>query len=79
MKRINTELRGLNLFNLTKYFDVIVGDSLNDILCGKNAACKTCLVSYTALDLNVLMKYKPDYVIDSLVDISDIYIKNRDK
>lgn len=110
-KRINTALRGLNLFNLTKYFDVIVGpedtkihkpfgdpalkacqllgvepfetlmvgDSLNDILCGKNAACKTCLVSYTALDLNVLIKYKPDYVIDSLVDILDICIKNRDK
>ena len=103
-KRINTALRGLNLFSLTKYFDIIVGpedtkihkpfgdpalkacrlldvepfealmvgDSLNDILCGKNAACKTCLVSYTALDLNEVLKYKPDYVVDSLTDILEI-------
>lgn len=110
-KRINTALRGLNLFDLTKYFDIIVGpedtrihkpfgdpalkacrllevepfetlmvgDSLNDILCGKNAACKTCLVSYTALDLNEVLKYKPDYVVDSLTDILNICMENQNE
>jgi pyrophosphatase PpaX len=107
-KRISTALRGLNLFSLDKYFDIIVGpedtkihkpfgdpalracallevepfealmvgDSLNDILCGKNAGCKTCLVSYTALDLKEVMRYKPDYVVDSLIDILKICMEN---
>lgn len=100
-KRRTTALRGLRLFNLEKYFEVIVspedtekhkpegepvlkacellnlkpdevvmvGDSHNDILCGKNAGAKTCLVKYTALPLEKLLEHKPDYVIDSVEEI----------
>lgn len=103
-KRRNTALRGLRLFDLEKYFDVIispedtekhkpcgepvlkacevlnlspeevlmVGDSHNDILCGRNAGSKTCLVKYTALPLEKLLDHKPDYVIESIEDIVNI-------
>jgi pyrophosphatase PpaX len=96
--------RGLNLFKLKEYFDVIVtpedtkihkpfaepalkacellnvspskslmiGDSHNDILCGKNAGTKTCLVKYTVLPFDELLKYAPDFVIDSIKDILNI-------
>lgn len=100
-KRRVTAIRGLKLFNLDKYIDIIVtpedtnihkpegepvlkacelldvspsdaimvGDSHNDILCGKNAGAKTCLVKYTALSMKNLLEYKPDYVVDSLEEI----------
>ncbi|EQB87482.1 pyrophosphatase PpaX [Clostridium punense] len=103
-KRRSTALRGLRLFDLEKYFDVIispedtekhkpcgepvlkacevldlspeevlmVGDSHNDILCGRNAGTKTCLVKYTALPLEKLLEHKPDYVIESIEDIGNI-------
>lgn len=96
--------RGLNLFGLDKYIDVLVtpevtkkhkpdgepalmacnllcvapgetimvGDSHFDILCGKNAGCKTCLVSYTALEQDEVKKFSPDFVVDSLTEILDI-------
>lgn len=51
---------------------IFVGDSHYDILCGKNAGCKTCLVSYSVLSMENLMKYNPDYVIDKIIDITHI-------
>lgn len=103
-KRRNTALRGLKLFHLEKYFDVIItpedtethkpnpepvlkalellnikpdeaimiGDSHNDILSGKAANTKTCLVKYTFIPLQGLLKYKPDYVIDDMRELLNI-------
>lgn len=51
---------------------IFVGDSHNDILCGKDAGCYTCLVSYTALPLGEMMSYEPDFIIDSIVELIDI-------
>lgn len=51
---------------------LFVGDSHYDIQCGKNAGSKTCLVKYTLLDFIEIIKYEPDYVIDSLKDLVDI-------
>jgi pyrophosphatase PpaX len=51
---------------------IMVGDSHYDILCGKNAGCKTCVVSYTALPIESIMKYKPDYKIESLMELLNI-------
>jgi pyrophosphatase PpaX len=49
-----------------------VGDSHYDIQCGKNAGSKTCLVKYTVLDLNEVLSYKPDFVIDGLRQLLEI-------
>lgn len=103
-KRRGTALKGLNCFDLEKYFDVIitpedskrhkpdgepvikacealevkpeetimVGDSHNDILCGKNAGAKTCLVNYTALDVKKIKAYNPDFTIDKIEELLQI-------
>jgi pyrophosphatase PpaX len=100
-KRRKMAERGLKLFELYDFMDVIVtledtenhkpcpeplikaceaigvkpenvlfvGDSHFDILCGKNAGAKTCLVSYTAMQVDDIIRYKPDYTIDRLGDI----------
>ncbi|MGE5628954.1 MAG: pyrophosphatase PpaX [Solirubrobacterales bacterium] len=57
---------------------IMVGDSHNDILCGKDAGTYTCLVSYTALPLEKMMSYGPDFIIDSLTELVDI-CKNLNK
>ncbi|HAG44814.1 MAG TPA: pyrophosphatase PpaX [Clostridium sp.] len=103
-KRRNTALRGLRLFDLEKYFDVIVtpedttkhkpnpepvlkalelldvkseeaimiGDSHNDILSGKAANAKTCLVKYTFIPLEEVLKHEPDYAIDDMRELLNI-------
>ncbi|OFI06794.1 pyrophosphatase PpaX [Clostridium acetireducens DSM 10703] len=110
-KRRDMAERGLNLFNISKYMDIVitpentkmhkpkgepalkacellnicpeeslmVGDSQNDILCGKNAGCYTCLVKYTAVPLEHVMKYKPDYVIENMLEVVDICLNTSEK
>lgn len=51
---------------------IMVGDSHNDILCGKNAGTKTCLVTYTALDLEELKLLKPDFIVDNIIELSEV-------
>lgn len=51
---------------------LMVGDSHFDILCGKNAAAKTCLVKYTAVPIQNILKYKPDFLIEKLTDLLSI-------
>lgn len=53
---------------------MIVGDSIHDIECGKNAGIKTVLVDWSIADKNKILELKPDYVIESpenLIDIID--------
>lgn len=96
--------KGLKLFNIEKYFDIVItpemtnlhkpnpepiykaceyleissketimiGDSIFDILCGKNAGSETCLVNYTLLNKNEINKHSPDYNIDNIKDILTI-------
>lgn len=63
-------LRACEILNIKPDEAIMVGDSHNDILCGKNAGCKTCLVKYTALPLAGLMKFEPDYLIDDIREIA---------
>lgn len=51
---------------------IMVGDSHFDILCGKNAGAKSCLVKYSALPLDKLLIHNPDYIIDEIGDILKI-------
>lgn len=65
-------LKACELLGVLPQETIMVGDSHNDILCGKNAGCRTCLVKYTVLPLEELMEHKPDYVIDSIEDLVEI-------
>lgn len=51
-----------------------IGDTSFDIKCSKSAGTRCGLVKYTALPLEELMKLKPDYVVERLLDIVEIVI-----
>lgn len=48
---------------------IMVGDSHFDLMCGRDAGCKTCGVKYTALDIKRLEEVNPDYFIDEPMDL----------
>lgn len=51
---------------------VMVGDSIYDVQCGKNAGSKTCIVTYSSFSLEELMSYNPDFIVDKLLELVDI-------
>jgi pyrophosphatase PpaX len=64
--------KACQILKVYKHEALMVGDSHFDILCGKNAGCKTCVVGYTALPIENIMKYNPDYKIENLKDLLNI-------
>lgn len=48
---------------------LMIGDSPNDILCGKNAHVDTAGVRFTAVDLDSLLATHPTYMISHLSDL----------
>ncbi|KRQ87614.1 Pyrophosphatase PpaX [Caloramator mitchellensis] len=62
-------LKACEKLNIEPRDVLFVGDSHYDILCGKNAEAKTCIVKYTMLDLEELLKFEPDYVVEDLREI----------
>lgn len=65
-------LKACQLLNIKAHEAIMVGDSHNDILSGKNAGCYTCLVKYTGVPLQEVLQTNPDYVIDHIRDIFNI-------
>jgi pyrophosphatase PpaX len=57
---------------------IIVGDSPFDILCGKNAGIKSVAVSWSALPMEVILKYEPDYVVNSMEGLLELIAKLKD-
>lgn len=51
---------------------IMVGDSNFDLICGRDAGCKTCGVRYTEMDIKRLEDTKPDYFINSPKEILDL-------
>ncbi len=51
---------------------LMVGDSIYDLQCGKNAESKTCVVTYSSFSMDELMNYEPDYVVDRLEELANI-------
>ena len=51
---------------------MIIGDTKNDILAGKNAKISTCAVSYGFRKKKDLISYNPDYMIDSISELRTI-------
>lgn len=65
-------IKACEVLNIKPENSIMVGDSHFDILCGKNAGAKTCLVKYTALSVDDILKHSPDYCIDKLIDLINI-------
>ncbi len=53
---------------------IIVGDSEADILAGKQANIKTCLVTYGFGKTDIAKKFNPDFIIDSFEKVKNLEI-----
>jgi pyrophosphatase PpaX len=51
---------------------IMIGDSHFDIQCGRNAGAKTCLVKYTMIPIQNIIKYEPEFIIDKLIEVFKI-------
>lgn len=51
---------------------LFVGDSPYDLRCGRDAGCKTAIVSYSLFSPQVIEPCTPDYTLDTLADLRTI-------
>ncbi|MDP4089629.1 MAG: pyrophosphatase PpaX [Bacillota bacterium] len=51
---------------------LMVGDSIYDLECGRNAGSRTAAVTYSSFSLEELMSYRPNFVVDKLEQLTDI-------
>jgi HAD superfamily hydrolase (TIGR01549 family) len=59
-------------FNIAKTAAAIVGDMDIDVLTGKSAGVLTCAVTYGIGKRADIIKAKPDYIIDNIIDLKNI-------
>ena len=62
-------LKALELLGIKPQEAIMVGDSGLDLLCGKQAGCKTAAVRYSLFPEEELAQHQPDYTLDSLLDL----------
>lgn len=72
-------IKACSMLNINPNDALMVGDSHFDILCGKNAKSKTCLVKYTAIPIKNILKYEPDFLIEKLTDILSMIDNENEK
>jgi phosphoglycolate phosphatase/pyrophosphatase PpaX len=56
---------------------MMVGDTEIDICCGKNAGAVTCAVSYGFRSEEKLLKYDPDYIFNSILELRALLSNNK--
>lgn len=64
-------LKACGILNVDPSNAIMVGDSIYDIISGRNAGSKTCGVNYSFMR-EKLLEMKADYYIDNLIEILDI-------
>ena len=62
-------LKALEILSIKPQEAIMVGDSGLDLLCGKQAGCKTAAVRYSLFPEEELAQHQPDYILDSLLDL----------
>jgi len=62
--------------NVKIFNTVMVGDTEIDIGCGKNAGAITCAVSYGFRTEETLLKYEPDYIFNSILELQKFLSNN---
>lgn len=63
-------MRGFKIEDKTRA--IIVGDMDIDVLAGKNAGIMTCAVTYGIGKKEDILKAKPDYIIDDILQLKEI-------
>ena len=65
--------KALDIFQIKKEEAVIIGDMDVDIEAGKNAGILTCAVTYGLQKQDFLKELMPDFMIDSLLELKEIF------
>lgn len=65
-------IEACRLLGVDLYEAIMVGDATFDIICGRDAGCKTIGVRYTVVPIEELISSNPDYLIDSPIEIVKI-------
>lgn len=53
---------------------VIIGDSPSDMIAGRKAGTLTCAVTYGYRARDLLEKYDPDFIIDSMIQLKELFV-----
>jgi phosphoglycolate phosphatase len=64
--------KALEYFKEKRDKSLIVGDMPVDIKTGKNAGIITCAVTYGVGEKEDIIKSKPDYIINDLIELKEI-------
>jgi len=64
--------RSMNRLNANREKAIIVGDMDIDIVAGKTAGIITCGVTYGIGEKEDIIKAKPDFIIDDIIDLKSI-------
>ncbi len=62
-------LKALEQLQIEPHQAIMVGDSSLDLLCGRQAGCKTAAVRYSLFSQEELLQHQPDYMIDNLLNL----------
>ena len=68
----DTVLLALKELGISREDSLVVGDTVFDLLMGRNAGCRTCGVTYGNQSREQLLNESPDYLVDSLLELCDI-------
>jgi phosphoglycolate phosphatase len=66
----------LNELNIKKHEAVMIGDTSFDLEMAQNAGVDSIGVTYGVHDIEVLSKYQPRAIVDSLVELHQLLIKS---
>jgi phosphoglycolate phosphatase-like HAD superfamily hydrolase len=63
----------LNRLQISPDHGVMVGDSVNDVLAGKQAGMITCALTYGLGKRKDLAQAKPDFLLDDIATLTEIF------
>ena len=65
-------LKALELLGVTPEDAIMIGDSVHDLKCGRDAGCKTAFVTYSMQPHEELKACNPDYSVDALSELTSL-------
>ena len=65
-------------FEVTPDETIMIGDTDNDVLCGQAAGVEVCAVTWGAWSKAMVMKLEPDYIVDTIAELSTLLLDSVD-
>ena len=62
-------LKAMKLLGVSPEETIMIGDSMHDLQCGRQAGCRTAFVQYSMVPHQELLACNPDYSFRTLADL----------